>query len=694
MQTEVSDIAEWPHWCQGDACHRMADQLRATRSAMYAAAVSGAGLGRLSQALGFAPVTGRPDRDYLDDEDLWRRTVAPDDTPELAARVAAVVSGQGPVTFEHRIRHADETVRWVRHTLLLRRGSGGGDEICGVLADITAVRQLEDERQRLLEELSRQSLVDTLTGLLNRRGFDREIRRIWNLAEREHRPCGLLVLDLDHFKTMNDVYGHLVGDQILREASALLQAGLRGADLICRYGGDEIVILLPMTSVSETRAIAERLLGAFRAFIFCAETHHLKLTISIGAAAGSSEQWHTPARLLAAADRALYSAKRQGRDRLCFAGECGGDPTPAAPADNGVPPPAADVRGRVLIVDDEPLVCGLFERMLRREGYHTWTANTLADAVTLAREASGTLDVALVDLMLGPDNGLDLVRRIAEIDNTVVSIVVTGQANMGTAVDSLRSGAYDFIAKPMELGVARLALDRAMKYRRLLAERRQEQAMLEDKVAQQGVALKQALAQMRQSYHAMLQMLAAVIDARERRTGEHSLRVARIAAILARTVGIVGEAAEAIEHGALLHDVGKVAMPDAILLKPGALTEDERLVMQTHPQRGYDMIAHSPQLRGAARIVLEHQERYDGKGYPRGLQGEAICDGARLFAVADAYDAIRATRAYSRGRGPEAALAEIRRHSGTQFDPVMVEALARAQAEIEAACQWPAAATA
>lgn len=180
-----------------------------------------------------------------------------------------------------------------------------------------------------------------------------------------------------------------------------------------------------------------------------------------------------------------------------------------------------------------------------------------------------------------------------------------------------------------------------------------------------------------------LEALAAMQDAREQKTGAHSKRVAEMALVLAREMGVTPEEVQTIRMGALLHDIGKIAVPDSILLKPGALTPDERETMRTHAQAGYDILHSSPVLRPAAEIVISHHERYDGTGYPRGLKGAAICLGARILAVIDTYDAIRADRPYSKGRSAEEALAEILRHRGSQFDPAVVDALRRCQAGIE-----------
>ena len=173
---------------------------------------------------------------------------------------------------------------------------------------------------------------------------------------------------------------------------------------------------------------------------------------------------------------------------------------------------------------------------------------------------------------------------------------------------------------------------------------------------------------------ALAEVLAAALDARERETGLHSKRVACHTLVLARRFTRDVEELRQVYWGALLHDVGKIGIPDAILLKPGPLDESEWAVMRAHPQIGYDILADVPSLRLAAAIVLTHEEHYDGTGYPRGLAGDAIPLWSRLFAVIDALDALVSDRPYRKALSFDEARAEILTQAGKQFDPIAVEA--------------------
>jgi cyclic di-GMP phosphodiesterase len=337
----------------------------------------------------------------------------------------------------------------------------------------------------------------------------------------------------------------------------------------------------------------------------------------------------------------------------------------------------------ILVVDDDPILCKLFDRMLSSSQYTVWTALTGRDALEKVRHHKGQVDVALVDLNLGDENGLDVLKDLRDIEESIIGVVITGDATFDNAVGALQMGAYDFIQKPVVRGSLIAVLDRAIKYRRLVLENKHYQIHLEEMVKEKHAALLQALEEVKATSQFTLEAMAAMLDAREHQTGEHSKRVVQMSLVLAREMRVSPEEEQAIKVGALLHDIGKISTPDSILMKPGPLTAEEFAVMQTHAQTGHDIIKSSPPLRPAAEIVISHHEHFDGNGYPRGLKGDEICLGARIFSVIDTYDAICAERPYSSGKSPEEACEEIVRHRGTQFDPAVVDALLRCRSEME-----------
>jgi putative nucleotidyltransferase with HDIG domain len=279
---------------------------------------------------------------------------------------------------------------------------------------------------------------------------------------------------------------------------------------------------------------------------------------------------------------------------------------------------------------------------------------------------------------------------IRETDRLVLPIVLTGYATKESAVASLRRGAFEFIEKPILREELLAVVDRALDHRRLRMENERYRLRLEEMVRQKSAALVEALEQVKHSYDFTLQVLAGLLDAREHNTGQHSVRVREMAITMGEALNMTEEGLSKLGQGALLHDIGKIAVPDAILIKPGPLTDEEWKIMKTHPEVGYNILKTSPYLADVAELIYSHQERFDGTGYPRRLKGEAIPLGARIFAVVDAYDAMRSDRAYRPAMSVVQAVEEIRRCSGTQFDPGVVNAFMRCQLDMERIGNWPA----
>jgi putative nucleotidyltransferase with HDIG domain len=229
------------------------------------------------------------------------------------------------------------------------------------------------------------------------------------------------------------------------------------------------------------------------------------------------------------------------------------------------------------------------------------------------------------------------------------------------------------VTKPFDLPSIRHAVKRALQRRQLLVENRNYQVELERKVHERTEELNGALLEVEESYKNTLEALVTSLDAREHETRAHSQRVREYTLTLAREIGLREEEMVQVGRGALLHDVGKIGVPDSILLKPGKLTAEEWIEMKKHPAIGFEILRSIKFLEPAAEIVLSHQERWDGKGYPNGLGGKDIPLGARIFAVADTLDAMTSDRPYRKALTYGAALDEIRRCSGTQFDPRVAE---------------------
>jgi response regulator RpfG family c-di-GMP phosphodiesterase len=311
---------------------------------------------------------------------------------------------------------------------------------------------------------------------------------------------------------------------------------------------------------------------------------------------------------------------------------------------------------RVLIVDDDRQVREVLHEIFLSHGYTCELANDGREGLAVFRATRPPLTVT--DVKMPIMDGLEFLKSIREFDTDAAVIVLTGVGDVKTAIESLKVGAYDFIIKPVNVDELLIAAERAVERRQLLIERREYQAMLERRVEEATRDLALTLRELQ--------------DTRDVGTEAHSRRVHGYALTLARSHGIPEEQIKDIEHGVLLHDIGKIGIPDAILLKPGPLTPEEWIVMRTHPEVGRRLIERIPFLRGALPIVYHHHEKWDGSGYALGLRGDAIPLGARIFSVADALDAMTFDRPYSKAMSYEAACREIERCAGTHFDPVVV----------------------
>ena len=366
---------------------------------------------------------------------------------------------------------------------------------------------------RLIWRLSDAAVTDDLTGLLNRRGFQELFETELERARRSGQPLSVIVADLDHFKTLNDRFGHAAGDSALEQLSLILRTAKRRIDTAARIGGEEFAVVLPDSDQHAALILAERMRREVRE-TFMYEPY--ELTISIGVATFPLHGTEADA-LVALADEALYAAKALGRDRsVVWGAELDGDVL----ATTGVPTP--------------------------RSEHHAATVRALAD----------------------------------------------------------------------------------------------------------------------------------VVDARDRATGSHSQAVGRYAAAIARELGLPDEVIERVRFGGIVHDVGKIAVPDAVLRKPGWLSAEDWQEMRRHPEVGARILK-GAKLSDVSEWVLAHHERPDGTGYPHGLAGLEIPLEARILAVADAYEAMTSDRVYRAALPAEDARAELERCAGTQFDRLVVDAFLR-----------------
>jgi putative nucleotidyltransferase with HDIG domain len=330
-----------------------------------------------------------------------------------------------------------------------------------------------------------------------------------------------------------------------------------------------------------------------------------------------------------------------------------------------------DTIENILVVDDEEAIREVVSTMLESKGYHCTAVSNGRAAQDVVKKA--TPDLVLSDMIMPEMDGIKLLEWLRQYDPEIPVIMVTAIHDISTALEAIRRGAYDYILKPFEKDQLYLGVNRALQHRRLVAENRNYQRDLERQVEERTARLTIALAQLEQSYDDTLEALGSALDLKDAETEGHCQRVTAFTISIAKAMPVPNAYLPVLARAAFLHDIGKMGIPDKVLLKPGPLNDDEKVIMRKHCQIGYDMLIRIPFLRDAAEIVLAHQEFYDGTGYPRGLKSEEIPLGARIFAIADSLDAMLSDRPYRKALPMSYAREELRRCAGTQFDPKVVQ---------------------
>ncbi len=327
---------------------------------------------------------------------------------------------------------------------------------------------------------------------------------------------------------------------------------------------------------------------------------------------------------------------------------------------------------RILVVDDEETIREIVSSMLTGAQFHTRQAASGVEAMSLL-ESGEEFDLVLSDLMMAEMDGIALLERAKERYPDVPVVMVTAVHDIQVALQALRNGAYDYLLKPFEREQLLATVRRALENRRLKRENDAYRTNLESLVAARTQQWKSALTDLERSYDITLEALGDALDLKDAETEGHSKRVTAFTIAIAQKLGMPKDDIRVIARGAFLHDIGKMAIADNILRKPGKLTEKEMEIMREHCYLGYRIICRIPFLAEAAEIVYSHQERYDGTGYPRRLKGEEIPLGARIFSIADTLDAMTSDRPYRPAQTLQAARKEIELWSGRQFDPHIVQ---------------------
>jgi ribonuclease P protein subunit RPR2 len=557
--------------------------------------------------------------------------------------------------------------------LLTMPGDAGLTADEDFVADIAALAAsafVSERRHALTHAEARR---DALTGLPNRRAYEEHLDAALRDAAAGERRISVVLFDLDDFKRWNDSGGHAAGDAVLAQVGRAAARVLRAGEELFRVGGDEFAAVVDGGAVVGVQVV-ERIATAL-----ATQTRGGSLpTISAGVAAYPDDA-KTKTELVIAADNALYASKRRAKSPLSPNRPHGGlQAGQREPADH---PPVGSRGARVLFVDDDPGLLTLLRTTFELIDIEIDEAHTAAAAT--AAIAARPPDVVVLDIGLPDMDGLTFCRRLKDDPATSwIGVVLLTGAGEEAAEPGRTAGADAFLRKPfspLELlsvverlagglyegpfaGATRGAADEqlllyANDLRRLLEIERGRQELLQ------------------RTYRQTVAALAGALESKDFGTGLHSQRVQRYALELASALEPRLLLDPSVEYGFLLHDVGKIGIPDHVLQKRGPLDDSELRLMRTHTILGEQLLCDVDLLHGdGLKVVRGHHERWDGLGYPDGLSRAEIPLAARIFTVADALDAMTSDRPYRRARTWDDAAAEILSERGRQFDPDVVDA--------------------
>jgi putative two-component system response regulator len=327
----------------------------------------------------------------------------------------------------------------------------------------------------------------------------------------------------------------------------------------------------------------------------------------------------------------------------------------------------------ILIVDDEASICDIIHDFLELQGFKCYSAHSVEHALKVLNEVP--LDGILSDIRMPGLSGLDLLKVVSTKYDDMVLILFTGHADINTAITALQSGAYDFILKPIQLDHILRSLNNALEKKDLRQEVRHYRKNLELLVEERTTQIQETMQSLKHAHLEAIQILSRTTEFREDKTGQQSLRFRGYCDVLTKALDMPREEAWMITYASPLHDIGKVGVPDSILLKPGPLTSEELRVVQSHASIGNEILRNTTSrlLQVAAEIASSHHERWDGKGYPEGLSGETIPLSGRVVAIVDVFDTLTVERCYRSAFSLEQALDILQEGKGTHFDPKILD---------------------
>jgi putative two-component system response regulator len=451
------------------------------------------------------------------------------------------------------------------------------------------------------------AVTDGLTGLHTHSVLKELLEHEVLSSRRTNTPVSLIFADVDHFNRVNARYSPSFGDRVIKEVAEAIRCSTRSCDIVSRYAGEEFVIMLPHTTGEDAAKLAERVRRSVESRsinVRCKTgSEGMHVTISLGVATFPQDAADA-ATLLQHAEQALFAAKQAGRNKIAVFGRTR----------------SSQSEPRVLIVDDEERNVRLLEAYLEAESYETFQASNGEEALETARRLRP--DLILLDGIMPGVHGFDVCRRLKQERATslIPVMLITSLNGSQDRLRGIEAGADDFLNKPVnrEELLARV---------RSLIRSKRSTDLLEDA-------------------ETVIFTLARAVESRDPSTGGHVERVSHYALQLGKVIELQDTQLEGLRRAGVVHDIGKIAVPDHILLKPGKLTPEERKIMERHVEVGYELLQPLRTFAESLPAVRFHHERLDGSGYPLHLRGEQVPLVAQVMAIVDVYDALTTDRVY------------------------------------------------
>ena len=558
-----------------------------------------------------------------------------------------------------------------------RRITSAEVELMEGFAELAGLACANAERHAAVREAAE---IDGLTGCLNRDALQEQLEERIARAEKTGSPLSLALLDLDGFKTINDVFGHLTGDAVLKSVGAALRSTVRGEDVVARYGGDEFALILPDSNEDRAAPVLDRVRAAIRSMDVPGGT----LTACVGLAERNASE--TVKDLVGRADEALREAKGSTSPGSIRRASRRGATAPVPPRTR-----TSDVERR----QRWRAAGGDIGLAIARETDPTSAAFRAVEELRDVLE----LEVCAI-LRLGSEGRLEEVATAGVLPaeqwlvadrGSVGQALGEKRAVLGTSGSDRRGAdlsegdvggdARSPTRSASELAVPLLVGSRVWGAIGCMAGSGSLDALDVELVAAVADHLSAAIRagdlyeQLTESMIGTAEALATALEAKDQYTADHARSIAELAVEVGRELNLPESAIEDLRYGGIFHDVGKIAVPDYLINKPGPLSEDEFEIVKEHPAKGAEILAPVPFLYGVRTIVRHAHEHFDGSGYPEGLRGEQIPLGARIVLAVDAYHAMTSDRPYRAAMSRAEALAELEDCAGSQFDPEVVEKL-------------------